>query len=725
MTRYVLLWMITASAAWARPERVLVINSYTPTFPTTRPLLDAIEAELPGVHIDVEYLASKSTWNDAYAQDMLRGLGVRLARRRPYDLVIATDDHALDLVHLDGGTVLPLPVVAVGINDASKFDIPRGHGLTGAIETIDLEGTLALARELQPSLERVTLVVDGSASGSAHLEVAHDQLDGAGVEVVAVSLSDGEDQAMRALAHKPEHTHAVVVLSAHISGGLEESFVDVHRRICLDGDRWCYTPFRFGLGPGVIGGSVIDLADHGHIAGSYARRLLDGTPLHTLPVETTSPHRFINRAAVEAHPSIGLPEGYRWFPERRYPTWLPLLGILGGGALVGIGVGAWFWRGGPGRPRDLTPEERHLADVGRIAVGVAHDLNNLLTVVQGYSHIIELEEALPPEVRAELSHIGEASERAGRLTHRVLAWANQRAESPEPLVVGEHIADLAVVLRRVLGRTVKLHLIADTEAVSVLVDPTALDQMVLNLVSNARDAGANAVQLEVHSVELHEPRDVLSGTLPSGSWAVIRATDDGRGLDEDTRQKVVRRGFSTKGGPGTGVGLDTVVQRLAEVGGGYELLPRESTGAVAELWIPRLLGERAEKVQAPFRRVYRELEGDERILVIDDDADVRRVLRRTLENFGYDVQTFRSGRDALERLAGADRPDLAIVDIGLGAMRGTDLVTTLQRQMGGFEVIIVSGSGEVVDPDVHAVVEKPFDTLTLLKLAREQLDRSG
>ena len=441
-------------------DRVLVINSYTPTFPTTKPLLDAIFEELPGVHVDVEYLASKAAWSDEYAADALDHLRRRASTRQPYDVVIATDDHALELVFLDDGQTFAVPVVSVGINDPAKFEVERPLGLTGAIEHIDLRGTVQLAQTLQPKLKRVALVFDGSASGDAHLRVAEDQLGDSGVQVVPVSLREGEAAAMQQLAWPDEDAQAVIVLSAHITGGLEEEYDEVHRRLCLDGARWCYTPFLFAIEAGVVGGSVISLADHGHIAGRYARALLDGEDSSSLPVIGSEPRGLLVRSARASHPTLRAPDGFSWYPQRRVPPFV--LGLAGLGItalLVGLGIGLWTRRRETGSA--LTEEERHLADVGRVAVGVVHDLNNLLTVVQGYQQIIDEEHALPEQARDELRQIGVASNRASRLTYRVLSWASQKTEKPEPLIVGEHLADLAAVLRRILGREVQLHFIID------------------------------------------------------------------------------------------------------------------------------------------------------------------------------------------------------------------------------------------------------------------------
>lgn len=705
------------------PPRVLVINSYTPSFPTTAPMLGAIAEELPGAQIDVEYLSSKAAWSDEYAEGALRQLAALLSRRAPYDVIITTDDHALDLVLLDGGQVFTVPVVSVGINKPDKLDSPSyPHGLTGATEHIDLKGTLRLARRLQPELAQVSLVVDGSASGDAHLALAREQLRASGVTVQEVSLAGGGiDTVEQRLSFSPERAHAVIILSAHITDGVEESFDMVHRQLCHDGARWCYTPFTFALDAGVVGGSVISMADHGRIAGRYAQAILDGTAPSALPVTTTGFQTVITREALQQHPEITLPPDAALFPAQSgSPVGLRLLAVVAAAVLAGAALLVARARR---RARAAQAEDVRLKEVGRVAVSVAHDLNNMLTVVQGYQELIEMDHELSDRLREDLSEIGAASQRAARLVHRVLVWGSDKQDTSQPLIVGEHIADLAAVLRRILGHKVQLHLVVDAEALAVMVSCTSLDQMLLNLISNARDAGAQSVQIEVASQDIIQSRALLSGPVASGAWVVIRVYDDGHGIDESTRQKILTRGFSTKDTAGTGVGLDTVVSLVRDEGGAFDLQPRSDGGAIAELWLPRLGNAQAQAVRAPVLAAFRDLHGTERLWIVDDDPDVRRVLRRTFEDFGYTVTTFRSGKDALQALRSAERPDLAIVDVGLGSIRGPELVAQLQARIGAFPAIYMSGSGEQLEDHDLQVVEKPFDTLAMLSAVRGLLRR--
>lgn len=713
--------LATPASADDRPARVLVLNSYTPTFPTSGPLLDAIADELPGVVLDVEFLGSKAAWNNEYAEMSLRPIAARLARRPPYDVIITTDDHAIDLVLLDGGEVFDAPVVSVGVNDGRKLEAgSHPRGLTGAIEHIDLVGTLDLARSLQPELSQVSLVVDGSASGDAHLAVARAQLKPSGIAVREVSLSVSDTATIeQQLAYTPDRAHAVIVLSAHITEGVEERFDTVHRRLCHDGNRWCYTPFTFALDAGVVGGSVIDMADHGRIAGAYARRILDGAAVSDLPVTTTGFQTVVTREALRHHPEISVPPGASLVPPRSW--WGVWVGLATGGGVLSLVavVGLFALRR---RRAPLSEEDVRLAEVGRVAVSVAHDLNNLLTVVQSYQDLIEMDAGLSDQLREDLSEMGAANQRAARLVKRVLMWGSDRQERRQPVVVGEHIADLTAVLRRLLGHEVELHRIIDAEALAVSASPTSLDQLLLNLISNARDAGARSVQLEVCSRPLTRPVPLLSDTVDAGDWVVIRVLDDGRGLDDAAPRQMLRRGFSTKGHAGTGVGLDTVVHLVREEGGAFDLKSRPQGGAEAELWLPRLPDDEARPIRAPVLAAFQALRGTEHLWIIDDDPDVRRVLARTCTGFGYSTTPLATGADALEQLESAPRPDLALVDVGLRAMRGPQLVVRLQERLGPFPVLYLSGSGETLDDPSLPVVEKPFDTQALLATLRSLLD---
>ncbi|MGH8188473.1 MAG: two-component system sensor histidine kinase NtrB, partial [Steroidobacteraceae bacterium] len=292
-----------------------------------------------------------------------------------------------------------------------------------------------------------------------------------------------------------------------------------------------------------------------------------------------------------------------------------------GAAVVGTGIDVTERK----RLEQRMQQGQRLEAIGRLAGGVAHDFNNLLNVIGGYSSL--LVESLPEgDDRAMAREIEAASERAARLIHQLLAFGRRQILAPRVLDAGEVITELAPLIRRIVGENVEFRTILMSEPSRVRVDPTQLEQVLVNLIANARDAMPSGGQLtvEVADVELD---DLYAATHPEvvpGPHVMIAISDTGAGMSQEVREHVFEPFFTTKeASGGTGLGLATVYGIVKQSGGSINVYSEPGHGSVFKVYLPRVFepaDERPARIAAAA-----ELEGTETILLAEDDEAVRGV----------------------------------------------------------------------------------------------------
>jgi signal transduction histidine kinase/ActR/RegA family two-component response regulator len=364
--------------------------------------------------------------------------------------------------------------------------------------------------------------------------------------------------------------------------------------------------------------------------------------------------------------------------------------------------------------------------VGQLAGGVAHDFNNLLTVV--LSAASALRERLPAEHpgQEDAREIMDAGERAAALTRQLLAFSRRQHLAPRLVDVGETVAAMEGMLRRVLGEAVAVRFDVRGPA-PVWADPGQLEIALLNLCVNARDAmpRGGRIDVEVSTLRGEDPARPSGSDVPAGPLAVLTVRDTGCGMDDATRARIFEPFFTTKGaGRGTGLGLPIVQGVVAEAGGVVRLESEQGRGSEFRLFFPLRLGEARE---AAARGAPSHPTGTETILVVEDDPHLRGVVRRVLSQHGYAVRVVGSASDA--RAVGGTPPDLVVADIILPDGNGLDLVRELTARWPRTAVLFISGyTGDhllaigALPPDV-LLLPKPFTADTLLVRVREALER--
>jgi PAS domain S-box-containing protein len=377
-------------------------------------------------------------------------------------------------------------------------------------------------------------------------------------------------------------------------------------------------------------------------------------------------------------------------------------------------------------------QSQKMEAVGRLAGGVAHDFNNLLTVISGYSELAlqrVSDGASTPDangVREDLEEIKSAAARAASLTQQLLAFSRQQVVQPGKLDLNEIVAEIEKMLDRLIGEDVALVVHLDATTGPVEADAGQLEQVILNLAVNGRDAmpDGGTLTIETAAIELEVALESEHGRIEPGRYVRLAVTDDGAGMDAETQARVFEPFFTTKElGKGTGLGLSTVYGILEQSGGHVRIHTSPGNGTCFEIYLPeRTRAETADAAPASVCPVG----GSETILLVEDETSVRDLTRRMLEESGYRVLSAASGRDAL-RLCTTNREhiDLILTDVVMPRMRGVEVARRVASIRPSMRVLFMSG---YTDNSIHAdlagsisFLQKPFTLDELLGAVRSAL----
>lgn len=362
-------------------------------------------------------------------------------------------------------------------------------------------------------------------------------------------------------------------------------------------------------------------------------------------------------------------------------------------------------------------EAQKLESIGRLAGGVAHDFNNLLTVIRG---CVELALASVGNVpaRRDLEDALLAASRASALTRQLLTFARRQPSTPRVIDLGETLTKLSPLLERLVGDSVRVVTNIAADAWRARIDPSQLEQAVVNLFVNARDAmpSGGEVTLTVSNETATHP-----SKLESGEYVRIAVADTGVGMNAETRDRIFEPFFTTKGpGHGTGLGLATTHGIVDKHGGFLRVASEVGKGTTFHIYLPRtteaLLVEQAEPPADPAR-------GKESLLVIEDHTLVRRSTVRTLERAGYRVLEAADGVEGLEVLRAHPETSLVVTDAIMPRLDGVGFARALRVERPTLPVIFVSGYQEApAPPELGRSLTKPFGAAELLDLVRAMLD---
>jgi nitrogen-specific signal transduction histidine kinase len=375
----------------------------------------------------------------------------------------------------------------------------------------------------------------------------------------------------------------------------------------------------------------------------------------------------------------------------------------------------------------LNQSER-LESIGRLAGGVAHDFNNLLTVILSYTSFVDEALVDQPSARADLEQIRMAANRASALTHQLLAFARREVLKPQVLNLNDVVTGVEQLLRRTMTERVELVISLSADESCVEADPGQLEQVLVNLVVNARDAMVDGgiVRVEIANVEIEEGDTETPPGFAGGSYVQLLVSDSGAGMDPSVLEHIFEPFFTTKAlGKGTGLGLPMVFGIVLQAGGDIRFSSEPGVGTTCRILLP--MTSRTRVCNDPGSAARR-LGGSETVLVVDDEDALCEVTRRILARNGYSVLTAASGREAIALLEShSGTIDLLLTDVIMGHMLGTEVADRARELRPDLPVLFISGYaqpvlGRTVGDGTVRLLEKPFSESQLLTKVRDTLE---
>jgi nitrogen-specific signal transduction histidine kinase/CheY-like chemotaxis protein len=398
---------------------------------------------------------------------------------------------------------------------------------------------------------------------------------------------------------------------------------------------------------------------------------------------------------------------------------------------IGIQIGQFMERKRVEEALDESEEQlrqsQKLEAIGQLAGGVAHDFNNLLTVIGGYASIMLGKLPSDSPHISSVEEIKKASDRASALTRQLLAFSRKQILQPKVLDLNVVVTDLEKMVRRLIGEDIDLLIIPSAVLGNVKADPGQIEQVLLNLIVNARDAMPKGGKLTIETCNVSHSAEYAQrhASLP-GPYVMLAVSDTGCGIDPAIQQRVFEPFFTTKGSAkGTGLGLATVYGIVKQSGGNIWIYSEVGRGSTFKVYLPRI-DQLAEGEGAPAKEIPR---GTETILLVEDEEQVRVILQRILEGQGYHVLTAADGEEALSISQDPELEiNLFITDVVMPQIGGRELAERITAVRPRLPVIFMSGYTDdaivrhgLLDAKL-AFIQKPFDSASVARKVREVLD---
>jgi len=393
-----------------------------------------------------------------------------------------------------------------------------------------------------------------------------------------------------------------------------------------------------------------------------------------------------------------------------------------------------------GSMRDVS-EQRRLEEqllhsqkmeaIGRLAGGIAHDFNNLLTVISGNTELAMLGLTKESNIHEYVAEIQRTAQRAETLTRQLLAFSRKQVIKPRPLYLSDIIQDMEKLLRRLIGEDVTLTIGGGSRVRRVLMDPNQIEQIVINLVVNARDAmpkGGNIVIKTEFMTLAEEDLDDMPELKPGG-YVRLSVSDTGTGIPKDLGRTIFEPFITTKRtGEGTGLGLSTVYGIVQQNLGGIRYVSKEGIGTSFEIYLPPTDIKPTEESIESIKEIFQEKQDKASILIVEDDPNVRSITVKALSRAGFNVQSCASGKEALSTCNSSEyKPELLLTDVIMPGMSGVELAGKLNKLCPQIRVLYMSGYSEsvlvnqgVLDDHIN-YISKPFTLHELIEAVKNAL----
>jgi CheY-like chemotaxis protein len=367
-----------------------------------------------------------------------------------------------------------------------------------------------------------------------------------------------------------------------------------------------------------------------------------------------------------------------------------------------------------------------------LAAGIAHDFNNLLTAINGFAALLQ-DELASDDPRQELAgKISHSGQRAADLVRQLLAFSRKQIIRPQKLDLNHNVMAMKKILERTIGENISLETLLRPDLWLVEVDPSQIEQVIVNLVVNARDAmlHGGCLTIETDNIILDEEMAGLM-EVEAGDYLLLSISDTGVGMSEMVRTHIFEPFFTTKEvGKGTGLGLATVFGIVKQNRGHIEVYSQEGEGTTFKIYLPRALEDTGAGVEVGDEEKLPG--GSETILLVEDDAEVRKLTERILQRQGYLLLAVEDGQEALELLDHYAGPiHLLLTDVIMPGISGRALAEQLRQQQPSLKILFMSGYADnilgaqgVLTPEV-AFLQKPFSPSTLARKVRAALDNTS
>lgn len=749
---------VTAAVDESPPPEVLIINSYAQGYEWSDDqlagILSMLRTQYPAIEPVIQHLDYRRFPNAAREQWLIEEVAHK-TRVRPPQLIVTVDNAAFDFA-LNHRSRLgsEVPIVFSGLNRFMPEMLAGQSNITGVAEESDFSGTFELISHLRPRARRV-LVICSDTTSSQESRAAFEIHARHHASRYSFEFYDRwtNDELINRVASLPDEWVGLILdvtrdSTGHnnYNNGAFTTALATRSRVPLfltsrpPGDNdWSILPWD-GIGGGMIVAEV-----HGAKVGELALRVLGGEDADSIPVVPHSPQRLevdyrqMKRFGLsldllpERTSVINTPSTFYQVNRSR----LILAGIVGlllVGAIVILSLNILRRRRAE---RALRKAEEHLRSsqkleaIGLLAGGVAHDFNNILQVIRGHAEFLRATVSGTPQLE-DVEIIQDAAKRATQLTRQLLAFSRKQPLKRELVDPNALVSEMVSMLRRLLGEHIDVQVMLLEEACMLIADKSQLEQVLLNLVVNARDAmpTGGRIHIKLHTTRINPRDENDQAELGDGPYLILTVSDNGCGMPPKVVARLFEPFFTTKDlGKGTGMGLAVAYGIVRQHGGTIRVYSEVGSGSVFKVMLPISNGI-ADQPQETSEAVL--TKGGGTILLAEDDAQVRGIAVRILNENGFRVLSAVDGEEALRLI---DRHhaviSLAVLDLIMPRRNGREVFDYMQKHHPTIPVLFCSGYGaEMLPPESapdagRALINKPYSPRELLtQIHRLQKARS-
>jgi signal transduction histidine kinase/CheY-like chemotaxis protein len=742
--RAALLWAALWTTASAAPSTVLVLHSYDESYYWTRSVTQGIRSVLEQQDVDLrfEYMDLRRFGGEEYLAQLERIYRLKYSAVVPA-VVLVSDDRALSFVLERRQRLFQgVPIVFCGINFPENFDFSAAGPVTGIVEIPDLRADLAAIRRLHPGTVRTKLFFGGGTSALV-LDAVREAVRGQG------ELEEFRDVHVAEFINQLRNSDAASLILILDEPEEWPLLPEREREVLMRSQAPVYflwvTPDTLAMTRGALGVAVVSGREQGVAAARMALSILEGQSPSALPIISHSSHTFyfdytrlaqfgITEASLPAEaeifnrPSAFLTSRTGWF-------WGILVFALVQSALLVALLVTLIQRKRAETERTRLQEELRQAQkmeaVGQLAGGIAHDFNNLLQAILGFADMALAGLKPGEQPHRDLLEVRKAAERAALLTRQLLAFSRRQLLQPSEIEVNQLISDFSKMLRRLIGEHIEYSFIPSPEPLWILADRAMLEQVLLNLAVNARDAMQDGGRLQIRTrrISFNEAFCATQSWARPGRFVEIAVKDTGCGMPPQVLERVFEPFFTTKEqGKGTGLGLAMVYGIIKQHDGLIQVTSHVGRGTEFKLYLPRL-EERLLTATEPVREKAPAppppRAGTRTILLAEDEEMVRELAVRYLTDHGYRVLAARDGDEAVRLLEeSGDSVDLCILDVLMPGRSGLQVVEYLRRVRPEMRILLSSGYSEGTLPELGDrlhLIEKPYTPQALLEQVSRML----